>query len=164
MNFGAWGAALASTAASVVFASAAMGQTLLAAPSPYTDISELTDISQYTATAYAPAIQGGNNSTITQTGIGNTASADSTAQTGGSYFGNITSQTQVGNNNTSTVAAVGNSNQLTTSQIGNNNNVTIQAYGNGNSYSSTQVGTGLSYTLQRVGNGQSVSVSQYGNK
>lgn len=183
MNFSTRTAACFSAAASLLFASAAMGQALLTT-SPYTDISAQTDISNYTYSAPDPLRQGTNRSAVTQIGNLNTANADMTA-TGGSYYGNTTMQTQIGNNNNSTINAVGNSNTLLattqigsgntssvsaygdsntllTTQAGNGNNATIAAYGSNNSYSTTQIGTGLSVNLTQVGTGKSVSITQIG--
>ena len=135
------------------------------AANPYTDISSWTDISAYltSPSAQAPAIQGSNSATIVQNGSNNTATSDFTVPSfvgTGSYYGNVTSQTQLGNNNVSNVEAVGNANTLVTSQTGNNNSTSIIAYGSNNSFSSTQNGNNLSYTLQRVGSSQSIAVSQ----
>jgi hypothetical protein len=153
-------------------AGAATAQTITspytgAVPSPYTDISPLTDISAYllSSSAQAPAVQGSNSTTIIQSGSNNTATADMTVPSSvtggtGSYFGNVTLQAQVGVNNTSNLQAVGNSNVLVTTQVGSDNSTSITADGSNNTFSSTQVGSGLSYTLQRVGNGQSISVLQ----
>jgi hypothetical protein len=146
-----------------VSAGSAAAQTPI--PSPYTDISSWTNISAYLASpsAQPPAVQGSNSATIIQSGSNNTATSDVTVPSSvgtGSYYGNVTSQTQLGNNNVSNVQAVGNSNTLVTSQTGNDNNTSIIAYGSGNAFVSTQDGNNLSYTLQRVGNSQSISVSQ----
>lgn len=113
--------------------------------------------------ARAPAEQGFNSATTTQYGSNNTATSDVTVPSSvgtGSYYGNVTVQTQIGNNNVSDVQAVGNSNTLVTTQAGDHNSTVITAYGNNNSFSSTQSGNNLSYTMQRVGNGQSISISQ----
>jgi hypothetical protein len=165
MNFSTHSLALLSAAASLLFASAAMGQTLLTT-SPYTDISEQTDISAYLRSADAvPTSHGANTSSVTQNGNLNTANANMTAMSGGSYFGNTTTQIQTGgDNNISTINAVGNSNMLTTTQTGNTNNAIITAYGSNNSYSTTQTGNGLSVNLTQVGNGKSVSITQTGSK
>jgi hypothetical protein len=146
-----------------ISAGLAAAQTLVA--SPYTDTSSWTDISAYLASpsAQAPATQGSNSATIIQDGRNNTATSDATVPSSvgtGSYYGNVSVQTQVGDNNVSSVQAVGNFNTLVTTQNGNNNSTSITAYGSNDSISSTQIGTGLSYTLQRVGNGQSISVTQ----
>lgn len=115
------------------------------------------------AQAQAPATQGFNSATIIQDGSNNTATSTATVPSSvgaGSYYGNMTLQTQIGDNNVSNVAAVGNYNVLVTNQAGDNNSTSITAYGNHNSFSSTQSGYNLSYTLQRVGNSQSISISQ----
>lgn len=140
----------------------------------------MTDLSQYLL-APPPPVQGGNHATITQNGSGNSANSDVTAP-GGSYFGNMTVQTQVGANNSSSTQAVGNSNALiatqvgvgntssmvssgnnsvlTTTQVGNGNSTSVESTGNNNNFNSVQIGNGLSFSLQRAGNGRSVSVTQ----
>lgn len=179
MNCGARVLALASFAASFLLCSAAMGQSA----NPYTDTSALTDLSRYLLAARPAQVKnatsqqidsylaspdaqatnrGGNASTVTQIGSGNIATANMTAPTGGSYSGNTTVQTQLGFDNKSTVAAVGNDNALMTNQIGVGNNVSVLAYGSGNNYTASQVGTNLSYSLQQVGNNKSVSITQIG--
>jgi hypothetical protein len=156
--------AVASASMLAISACAAAAQTI---PSPYTDISSWEDISAYlvSPSAQPPAVQGSNSATIIQNGNNNTATSDVTVPSSvpggtGSYYGNVTLQTQIGSNNVSNLQAVGNSNTLITSQNGSDNNTSITAYGSGNTFVSTQNGTGLSYTLQRVGTGQSISVSQ----
>jgi minor curlin subunit len=134
-------------------------------PSPYSISSTWTDISQYlySPAAQPPAVQGLNNSTIAQTGNSNTATVNVTVPSAigtGSYYNNMTTQTQNGSNNVSNLQAVGNNNTLTTTQTGNNNSTSITAYGSGNTYSSTQTGTGLSFSMQQVGNGQTISIRQ----
>lgn len=122
------------------------------------------EISAYLNTqAQPPAEQGFNSATTIQYGSNNNATSDVTVPAslgGGTYYGNVTLQTQLGNSNVSNVEAVGNSNTLVTTQIGDNNSTSITAYGSNNSFSSTQIGVGLSYTLQQVGNHQSISVVQ----
>ncbi len=122
------------------------------------------EIATYLNTQAQPSTaQGSNSATIIQNGSNNTATSDVTVPSSvgtGSYYGNVTLQTQNGSNNVSNLQALGNSNVLTTTQIGSDNSTSIVAYGSNNSFSSVQDGVGLSYTLQRVGNGQSISVSQ----
>lgn len=165
MNFSTRTAAWFSAAASLLFASAAMGQTateITTINPSYTDTSSFTDIRAYLRSTDAiPTSHGANMSTVTQNGNVNTANANMTARwSGGSYSGNTTTQIQTGDNNTSTINAVGNSNTLTTTQNGNTNNATIIAYGSNNSYSATQTGNNLSVNLTQVGNGKSVSITQ----
>jgi minor curlin subunit len=186
MNFSALATALLSAAVSSLFATAAMGQTaseVTTMDPNYTVSSSLTDISAYTYNAAAPVIQGSNTSTVTQNGNLNSANAKMTATLGGSYYGNTTRQTQTGDNNSSMINAVGNSNALlatqqtgngnissvsaygdsntlTATQNGDHNSATIAAYGSGNSYSTTQTGNGLSVNLTQVGNGKSISITQ----
>jgi minor curlin subunit len=186
MKFSARAAAMLSAAGPLLFAAAAMGQTAGAITTidpNYTISSSLTDISAYTYNAAAPVVQGANTSTVTQNGNFNGANANMAATLGGSYYGNTTRQTQTGDNNNSTINAVGNSNALlatqqtgngnissvsaygdsntlATTQTGNNNNATIAAYGSGNSYSTTQIGNGLSVNLTQVGNGKSISITK----
>lgn len=177
MSFSPRMATWCTAAASVFMASTAMGQT----PAAYTDTSTYTDLSRYlhssqsqnataeqigvylASDAAKPGLdQGRNQSYITQIGNNNRATADTTASTAGSYYNNLTVQTQIGTGNSSTVSAVGSNNLLSTSQVGAGNMVTVEAYGNANTFSTTQTGVGLSYTIQRVGNGQSISVNQTG--
>jgi hypothetical protein len=185
MNFSTRTAGLFSAAVSLLFASAAIGQTATAITTMdpnYTISSSLTDISAYTYRAPDPVLQGLNTSNVAQNGSNNIANANMTAP-GGSYFGNTTAQTQTGDNNNSTINAVGNSNillatqqggngnissvsaygdsnKLMAAQNGNGNSATIVAYGSGNSYSTSQTGNGLSVNLTQVGNGKSISVTQ----
>ena len=151
---GATGVLLACVASSVI------------AQSVCSSCSTEAEISAYLNTqAQPPTVQGSNSATIVQSGSNNMATSDVTVPSSvpggtGSYFGNVTLQTQFGSNNVSNLQAVGNSNTISTSQSGNSNNISITAYGNGNMFSSTQVGNNLSYKLQRVGNAQSLSISQ----
>jgi hypothetical protein len=179
-------AAIAAVALMATISSANAQEMLIT--SPYTDISRYTNISgdyisQHRASAMPGLLQGSNNSTIKQTGNDNTASADVSAQAG-SFYNNVTSQTQLGNGNKSTVdaagngntlitnqvgggntallTAVGDGNQLTANQLGAGNNSTVQFAGNGNNVTSTQIGTNLSYSVTRSANNASVSVTQIG--
>jgi hypothetical protein len=172
------------TVVSVGVSTAALAGPYDISNSPYTDISNYL---------YSPpgGAQGGNHATVTQTGNNNTTSVDTTAWNGGSYSNNVTTQTQIGDGNKSTMVAIGNSNALnavqsggdpntpgynnvsrilavgnqntlTSAQYGNNNTANIAAFGSGNAYSTTQTGNGLSYNLLQSGNNQSVSVTQTG--
>lgn len=191
MNFSTRPLALFSAAASLammVAISSASAQQLLIT-SPYTDISRYTNVPadyivQQKMLAQPTGNQGSNNSTIKQIGNNNVASADMTAQTG-SFANDITSQTQLGIGNKSTVEAAGNGNalitnqgggsntalltavgdgnQLAANQLGTGNNSTVQFAGNNNSFTSTQIGTNLSFSVMRSANSASVSVTQVGS-
>jgi hypothetical protein len=113
--------------------------------------------------AQPPADQGSNSATTIQYGSNNTSTSDATVPSSvgtGSYYGNVTVQAQIGNDNVSNVAAVGNYNTLVTIQAGDSNSTSITAYGSNDSLRSTQIGSNLSYTLQEVGSHKSISVFQ----
>jgi len=168
MNFKPHMATLFSVAASLTMmaaTSSAAAQQLLIT-SPYTDISQYTNVNsnyivQQKLLAEPRVNQGGNNSTINQMGSNNVASADMTAQTG-SFAYNITSQAQFGIGNKSTVEAAGNGNTLVTNQVGGSNTALLTGVGDGNQLAANQLGAGNSSTVQFVGSGNSLTSTQIG--
>ena len=168
MNFSTRPLVLFSVAASLatmVAISSASAQQLLIT-SPYTDISKYTNISgdyisQQKASATPGSFQGSNSSTVTQIGNDNAVSADMTAQAG-SFASNITSQTQFGVGNQSTVEAAGNGNTLITNQAGASNTALLTAVGDGNQLAANQVGAGNSSAVQFVGSNNSITSTQVG--
>jgi hypothetical protein len=134
-------------------------QANVAAPDPYTNLSQYLLVGGQAVPQQAiSAAPGAQSSWVVQTGQNNNASA---SLNGG---GNITTQIQNGSNNASTIVLNGAQNSIATSQIGNANASSIGVAGNGNSISNLQVGSGLSYQIQVIGTATPVSVQQYGRK
>jgi hypothetical protein len=133
-----------------------------AAPGAYTDLSRYlvsgNPVGPGPSLATTVPANGGQSSSVIQTGQGNVASATLNGAN------NLTNQYQAGSNNSSTLSINGAQNAITTSQIGSSNTTSIDVAGNGNSISNLQVGSGLSYELQVVGKSVPVSVQQYGRR